>query len=392
MPKKKFTEWLRNALSLSPRERRGILWLLPVLGIVGLLFAFAGKPRFDRFPELAAGPEVGESTESTFPWASHEAGNPEDEREYFEFDPNTVTLQELCRLGFSAKTAAGIIKYRTKGKRFEIPEDFATCYGVSLEHYTALEPYIVIGEEYRAKPATGKITGGNGRTDGGASKRRSLSARPFDPNELDAEGFSELGFSAKQAQVIINYRESRGGFLSPEDFAKCYVVSEEMFAGLEPYIRISPDSKPENAANTPHATIPVELNTADSSSLRSVSGIGEVMVTRIMQYRRRLGGFVRKEQLAEIQGMSEANYERIIGQISIDTLVIQKIDVNFASHKNLVERLGDHPYMTAKVIRRLLKERQLKGGWSNIDEMVDQNIMTRGEALKLAPYLIFNPI
>lgn len=138
-------------------------------------------------------------------------------------------------------------------------------------------------------------------------------------------------------------------------------------------------------------TVPVlvELNGADSAELRSVSGIGEVLVVRIMEYRDRLGGFVRPEQLAEVRGMFEDNMQRICEQIRVDSCEIQKIDINFAPHKTLVERLGRHPYVTEVVLRKLLKNRQLKGGWSNIGEMVEQDILTSEDAERLSPYLLF---
>lgn len=232
--------------------------------------------------------------------------------------------------------------------------------------------------------------------------------KPFDPNILDAAGFVALGFSPKQADVILRYRYSIGGFKSKEDFARCYVVSDRMMTRLAPYIIISnpkpaekgrkenPTVKTESEENTVSdsvnaAVIPrsVDLNRADSAELRSVKGIGEVMVVRIMEYRERLGGFVSVDQLAEINSMYPENLELILEQICVDSCGIQKIDVNFAPHKTLVEQLGKHPYMTGVILRKLLKNRQLKGGWSTIGEMVEQNILTKEEAEKLSPYLLF---
>lgn len=379
---------MRSLFSLSARECRGILWLLPLLAVVAALIAYANRPSFEKsFLQPATGDDARLSSGNH----SYLQAAPADtaEAELFEFDPNTVTLQELCRLGFTTKTAAGIIKYRERGKRFEIPEDFATCYGVGIDHYTRLEPYIIIGDKFRVRRG-GRSDGSRVSPDAkGGRKGIAAPAAPFDPNELDADGFRALGFSERQAQAIINYRNSMGGFRAAEDLSRCFVVSEEAFARLEPFIEIKAAENAATTAKPSTAKTPVELNTADSAALRSVSGIGEVLVGRIMEYRRRLGGFVRVEQLAEVQGMSEANYERICAQIWIDTLVIQKIDINFATHKNIVDRLGNHPYATDKIIRKLLKERQLKGGWSSIEDMVESHIMTRKEAEKLAPYLIF---
>ena len=91
------------------------------------------------------------------------------------------------------------------------------------------------------------------------------------------------------------------------------------------------------------------------------------------------------EQLAEVREAMERNYEWIVKQIWCDSCEIQKIDINFAP-AHVLER---HPYMAPRTLRRLLKRRQLKGGWNTAEELIEQHIMTREEAARLAPYLVF---
>ena len=70
----------------------------------------------------------------------------------FTFDPNTATFEDFVALGLSKSTAAGIVKYRKRGKVFSIPEEFAACYGVSDSAYRVLKPYIAIAPEFEVKP------------------------------------------------------------------------------------------------------------------------------------------------------------------------------------------------------------------------------------------------
>ncbi len=114
-------------------------------------------------------------------------------------------------------------------------------------------------------------------------------------------------------------------------------------------------------------------------------GIGEKSVVEIMRYRELLGGFRSVEQLAELKCVTESNFERILPQISCDSCKISKIDINFADPKELMR----HPYVSAKALRRIVKQRKLKGGWSGIEEMVEDDIFTKDEAERLAPYLRF---
>ena len=51
--------------------------------------------------------------------------------ESFRFNPNTVSNEDLQRLGFSPKQAASIVNYRLKGGRFRRKSDFAKSFVVS---------------------------------------------------------------------------------------------------------------------------------------------------------------------------------------------------------------------------------------------------------------------
>jgi len=66
------------------------------------------------------------------------------EVESFSFNPNTVSGEDLQRLGFTEKQAGAIINYRQKGGRFRRKSDFASSFVVSDSVFRRLEPYIEI--------------------------------------------------------------------------------------------------------------------------------------------------------------------------------------------------------------------------------------------------------
>ena len=285
------------------------------------------------------------------------------------FDPNTATFDELLELGLSKHEAVSLLKYRAAGKVFRIPEDLALCYGISDSLYRQLAPWVRIGRKYAIAPEeyrTGRIL------------PEPLAPRPFRIDTVSVRYLRAIGaLSKRQAEAFVRWRDL-SGIYDMEELRDCYVVSDSVAAALEPYV-IFPERKPHPIEE------PVELNTADSAALRSVSGIGPKTVGAILTYRERLGGFLRAEQLAEVPGVTERNYEKILKQIYCDSCKIRKIDINFASPKVL----GKHPYIAPQALRKLLKARQLKGGWSTAGELVEQNILTREEAARLAPYLQF---
>lgn len=117
----------------------------------------------------------------------------------------------------------------------------------------------------------------------------------FNPNTVSVEDLRRLGFSQKQAQSILNYRAKGGRFHRKEDFAKSYVVADSVYARLEPYIEIPR----------------LDINTADSTALVALPGIGPFFARKIIEYRERLKGYSSTGQLMEIWNFDREKYDKI---------------------------------------------------------------------------------
>lgn len=342
----------------NPRERRGLTAFLPLAGIflLGLLLM---KPR--------TGPEAVRKL-------TQRMEQPADTVERFPFDPNTATYAELRRLGLTKTQAISLVNYRASGKVYDVPEDVAGIYGMTDSLYFLLEPYIRIAPEFAARPKYRKVGQGH------ESRTHVVSPVPFRTDTVGEAYLVRIGFSPGRARTFVAIARERG-FRSAEEVKSYPYFPDTLVDRLAPWMIFS------NTEAAPEPKL-VEINAADSATLRSVRGIGEKTVMRILDYRDRLGGFHRKEQLAEVQGVTEENFERILPQISCDSFQIRKIDINFASPKEL----GAHPYVSPRTLRRLLKwrqQRETKGGWSTVEELVEEHILTRDEAIRLRPYLRF---
>lgn len=288
------------------------------------------------------------------------------------FDPNNATYSELRALGLTKYEVVNIIRYRKAGKIFRIKEDLATCYGISDSLYLALEPYININPKYALRSHKWRDHFDTVRT-----KRHKIAASRFLVDTVGVKYLRAIGaMSKRQAEAFVRWRDL-SGIRDMEELRDCYVVSDSVATALEPYIIFT--TRPS------HSQQRIELNTADSATLRSVFGIGEKSVSEIIRYRQRLGGFYSVEQLSEVKGVTESNFEKILQQISCDSCRISKIDVNFATPNAMM----GHPYISPRILRKLLKTRQLKGGWSTVGEMIEDNILTKEEATRLRPYLRF---
>jgi competence protein ComEA len=61
----------------------------------------------------------------------------------------------------------------------------------------------------------------------------------------------------------------------------------------------------------------ININLASQSELMDLPGIGSVLASRIVDYRRQHGGFSRIEDLRNVSGIGEKRYEAIQSQITV---------------------------------------------------------------------------
>ena len=348
----------------SKQNIRGLIYVVVIIVVIALIIHFA-KPNTSV--------KLAEKSEKSWKSNTTENTNVEQHDTLFTFDPNTVTYDELRLLGFDKRTAVSIVKYRTAGKVFGIAEEFALCYGVSDSMFARVRPYIKIGEKYATKPQ-------NKASEHPKKEHKTrFSPRPFEKFAIDTVGVEYLrliGFSTRQAEALIEYRNRGKGIFSMNELRDCYAVSEEMADSLSHFVILS--------ERDPYERL-IEINSADSATLRKVRGIGEKTVVAVMEYRKLLGGFAKKEQIAELKCVTEENFLRISEQIYCDSCKISKIDINFAPASDFEH----HPYMSRKAAKLILETRESKGGWNSIEEMQSDDIFTKEQAKAIAPYLLF---
>ena len=216
----------------------------------------------------------------------------------------------------------------------------------------------------------------------------------FDPNLSTDADFTRLGFNERQIRNIRNYQASGGSFKRKEDLQKLYTISTIQYQRLEPYIRIVGKEttretyvERKNIESYQKPAKPViELNTADSSLLTQLSGIGPVLATRALRYRNLIGGFTEVAQLSEVYGISDELIERLSPQLSIDSSQIKKIPLNTV----LLNDLKRHPYINEQQARGILNYRRLQNRIVNLEELVRNNILDAETAAKIRPYLSFD--
>ncbi|MFT7153132.1 MAG: competence ComEA-like helix-hairpin-helix protein [Bacteroidia bacterium] len=214
----------------------------------------------------------------------------------------------------------------------------------------------------------------------------------FDPNILDSVGWVALGFSPKQAAAIIKYRNAGAEFRKPEDVKKLFVVDDERYKELKPFISIAElpkiefkkkfDNKPK-WEKPKYVPIIVELNNVDSATLVKVKGIGPFFARVIIEHREKLGGYRTKEQVLEVYGMDSAKYAGIENQLTVDSLLRTQINVNASTLKELVR----HPYINFNQAKAIVNYRKQHGEYKQLEDLKKIHLINEESYVKMSPYL-----
>ncbi len=259
-----------------------------------------------------------------------------------KFNPDFYTTSDWQKIGFSDKQAAAIVKYKSYlGGSFVSKEKFRECFIINDENYNKLARYIILPEKTpeNFQQNTRKI----------AFAKPSIKYFDFDPNQLPIDGWQKLGFSEKQAQVIINYRDKnlKGSFKSLEDIEKCFVISAEKYNELKPYIKLS--ASENTLQKTPNTSTKITVSKTDFSKtdLNKITftqliefGFDEKAAGSFIGFRKKLGGFVNRNQILETYNIDKNLTEKLLSISSLDVTSIQKYNITDAPE----EWLKNHPY------------------------------------------------
>lgn len=228
----------------------------------------------------------------------------------------------------------------------------------------------------------------------------------FDPNTADSSQLLRLGLQPWQVRNIYKYRASGGIYRKPEDFARLYGLTVKQYRELQPYIRISSDYLPASTLleknsktnlkeskehldgiqdSRKHEKIRegevVILNTADTTALKTVPGIGPYFARKIVQYGEHLGGYVSIDQLDEIENFPQEAKR----YLAIEQPQVRKLNVNQLS----LNELKRHPYINFYQAKAILDYRRLHGPLKSLNELRLQKDFPPAAIARLLPYVAY---
>lgn len=218
----------------------------------------------------------------------------------------------------------------------------------------------------------------------------------FDPNEADSTELSHLGLSPYVVRNILKYRQKGGRIRTPESFSRIYGLEQEQFETLKPYIRIArPKAAEIKEVDTmtvrkvmekkpfkyPEGTL-VDVNSADTTELKKIPGIGSGIAKAIVAYRSRLGGFYSLEQLTEIEYITPS----LVKWFKLEGPVLRPLKVN----KSRLEALRAHPYLNFYQAKVIVEHRRKKGQLKSLSQLSLYEEFTEKDLERLSAYLKFD--
>ena len=130
---------------------------------------------------------------------------------------------------------------------------------------------------------------------------------------------------------------------------------------LIPYSRLS-----DTTQTVSPKPLVIELNSADSTALVSIRGIGPYYANKILRYREQLGGFHATRQLKEIK-FQYLNIDSLLPHFSVNPALIRKKELDTMSFKSVLH----HPYLVYEDVQLTLES---------------QNILPLFKLKKIKPY------
>lgn len=221
----------------------------------------------------------------------------------------------------------------------------------------------------------------NGKYGSGRGKE-SAQLFPFNPNTVSLDSLTLLGFSVKQAQTILRYREKGGRFRRKEDLAKIYTVSPEMYERLYPYITLPTTAHATTTNNNTNINIPPpqskQFSTGQDKQYNNSNGLNSNRFTN--------ANSIGKENTKNIFNSDSSNENQMAGGKNYQTALTRQtgqaqdglarqarqrrpagqksgyqeswgvqVDLNEADSAALIEVKGIGPYFCKKILE--LRER-----------------------------------
>jgi competence protein ComEA len=293
--------FIRNWLGFSRTETNGFLIFLPILF---LLIIATPLYRATLQPKGVSKQDEKYLDSLVRQWDLALKSQDTLSTQLFTFNPNTVSQDELAKLGFDKRLTTRIAGYRSKGGVFRVKADLMKMYGMDSSLYEHLYAYIDLPEVWNKKEKKQAIA----VQYVAATSRTKVEKKKFDLNLADTMQLKKIyGIGNSLSLRIIKFRDALGGFVSQDQLKDVYGLDSAVVRRLSESTFIIENFQPAK----------ININTADEKTLASHPYIKKNFAKAIIAFRFQHGNFNDTNDITKITAIPPHQAERIVPYLTV---------------------------------------------------------------------------
>ena len=279
-------------------------------------------------------------------------------------NPNTWTHNDWESIGLSEKQIKTVVNYKNKLGGFKSKKQLFNCYVFNDFHKKLLDSVVKFEDKLKIE-----------NTKQHFFKIYQLAKPNYQINTI----YDSLYYKKQDGNHCYFLKYSVSNI--KEHFKNKSVTEKDVTKLLFDLDELTLLSKPKNRTN--FRKVFINMNTADTNQWKSLNGIGSKRANRIVKYRKLLGGFVSKNQLSEVYGLSDSLVEEIKLNLMLDSSKLKKININVASKKEL----ASHPYISWNLANAILNYKIQHGYYDSLSKIKQIHLVNDDLYRKIVSYI-----
>lgn len=217
------------------------------------------------------------------------------------FDPNTVSFDELLKMGLNKRSASIWVKYTSKGGQFKKAEDVLKIYDLPEEWYQQAKSYLQIQTKSDLEEGTPEKASYSSFEGKKFSKKGAQPCMPIDVNTADTAAWQSLrGIGKVLANRIIKFRDKLGGFYQIDQVKETFGLADSVYQKIRPCLQLNTQTLK-----------PLLINQASFNELASHPYLGFKAAKAIMNWKDQHGPFGKMEDLEALVALEAGKLEKL---------------------------------------------------------------------------------
>ena len=343
------------SFSYTSSQRKGILFLLIILGIIALYKLIHNSVTKNQkilpieFIKInKKGPIKNDFLKSI---------------KELDENPNTWSKNDWESIGLSEKQVKTVVNYKNRLGGFKSKKQLFSCYVFNDFHKKLLDSVVKFEEKFKVENSKQHFF-----------KIYQLAKPNYQLNTI----YDSLYYKKQDGYHCYFLKYSLSNI--KDHFKDKTITEKDLTKLLFDLDELTLLSKPKNRTN--YETLCIDMNTADTNQWKSLNGIGSKRANTIVKYRKLLGGFVSKNQLSEVYGLSDSLVEKIKLKLMLDSSKLNKININNATKKEL----ASHPYISWNLANAILNYKIQHGYYDSLSKIKQIHLVNDDLYRKIVPY------